>query len=740
MNQRSTLAQTIEQMIEAQEPNLLRLYLNPHVAQTCFCLDRYARETWPEPRNPSEQASKAEEAWQSFLANSQEEAVSGAIKLARFARFRPEVRATGLVVDPGDRLATLLSVRLSDGSKIEFLPGVHVLGSTELGLNDPSRSLELAVASSFSGSAGTVLNPLVLVADAEGRLDAQAEGIRELIQKHAPVVITCVCREALARVRAGDRGIAGEILPDILVFDESFVEHDVPFASFTARERLFSLWNRPGKSTFHSTTFQPNTISTRHFMNCLARFDENFLQRHQAEIKAMTDDLTRRGEAYRRYYNPMLYRLIRAAGFATMDIRAERGYVVVNGRSIFDVVGGVACSIRGHNPQTYLEEIQSFPEESDADVLARQLEQRLHHLTGLEHALPAVSGASAVETALKLALIARFPRKHILALKAGFGGKTLFALTGTANPAYKQQIEPLYADVVYVDPFAPDATAQIDALMSTHEFAVVQVELVQSVGGVRRIPDHVIHYLDEGRARWGYLLLVDEIQTGMYRTGPFVMSRSIGLTPDLLLLGKGTSDMMFPFALTLYTSNVGAMLASQGSAIVETIRARYGYPQGYKTVLNVLRLGEESALDQRVCELSERFQRSLTERLGSPSCVRELRVFGLLIGVEIDATRGPRRWLKKRLSGLYLLAMLRHPRFPVFAGFCQYEPNVLKITPPLNSSDDEIEHTCATIAETLKWSLPRVITAVLRSLLRSPSPRNPSHEHRNDPAAELASR
>ena len=51
--------------------------------------------------------------------------------------------------------------------------------------------------------------------------------------------------------------------------------------------------------------------------------------------------------------------------------------------------------------------------------------------------LPAVSGATAVENALKLALVAQFPERHILALKAGFGGKTLFALTGTANPSYK---------------------------------------------------------------------------------------------------------------------------------------------------------------------------------------------------------------------------------------------------------------------------------------------------------------
>ena len=66
------------------------------------------------------------------------------------------------------------------------------------------------------------------------------------------------------------RDLIRDLAPDIAVFDESFVNHEVPFAAFTARKRYFDHWNRPGKSTFHSTTFQPNTIASLHFMRCLA--------------------------------------------------------------------------------------------------------------------------------------------------------------------------------------------------------------------------------------------------------------------------------------------------------------------------------------------------------------------------------------------------------------------------------------------------------------------------------------
>ena len=85
------------------------------------------------------------------------------------------------------------------------------------------------------------------------------EAIRRLVLRHNPAIITCVDRYSLASIRGGSPGILRELTPDVIVFDESFVGRAVPFAAFTARRSLFAAWNRPGKSTFHSTTFQPNT-------------------------------------------------------------------------------------------------------------------------------------------------------------------------------------------------------------------------------------------------------------------------------------------------------------------------------------------------------------------------------------------------------------------------------------------------------------------------------------------------
>jgi 4-aminobutyrate aminotransferase-like enzyme len=120
--------------------------------------------------------------------------------------------------------------------------------------------------------------------------------------------------------------------------------------------------------------------------------------------------------------------------------------------------------------------------------------------------------------------------------------------------------------------------------------------------------------------------------------------------------------------------------------------------------------------------------------------VRDIRVFGLLIGVELDTRRWPHRWLRKRLATLYVFSMLRHSRFPVLAGFCQYEPNVIKITPPLNASPDEVRQACATIVDVLRRPLHRVLAAGLGALINSSSAGRKNREHANDSALEPAAR
>jgi acetylornithine/succinyldiaminopimelate/putrescine aminotransferase len=636
----------------------------------------------------------------SFLTNSFDEALSGAIKLARYSANRDRRPPTGLVIDPAGRLGPFASVTLCSGGKVEFIPKLVVIGDDPADLEAVRRS-------------GERYGFVVLIGPPGSSWLGPAEALQALVQDQLMQVITCVDRERLNACRQGPSDLARAVRPDIVVFDESFVDQQVPFAAFTATPALYRPWMKRGRSTFHSTTFQPNTISSLHFVRCLRTADPEFYATVAVELGWIERDPDCCAALLSALYSPSLCRAINALGFVTLHTRAAGHYVEVAGRKVFDGVAGVACSIRGHNPEAYLEEIAGLGNLPDSLEL---LAARLKELTGLDHVVPAVSGAGAVENALRLGLVAQFPKRHVLAFRGGFGGKTLLALTGTANASYKEYLDPLYEHVIYVDPFTPTALEELEGTLQKYSVAVVQLELIQAVGGVRSIPAPILRYLEAEKQRWGYLLFVDEVQTGMYRTGSFTLSERADVRPDLLTIGKGTSDMMFPFALTLYSTKVGQRLDAAQPSLPEALRRRYAYDAGCKTVLNTLARAAKGDLVGKVTQAGALFSRVLSERLRSCEAVREVRVHGLLIAIELETKGWLRRWFRKRLSALYLLGMLRHRTFPLFLGYCQYEPHVLKLTPPLSITPEEVVRVCDTIADVLSQPTHRLLGTALSAV------------------------
>ncbi|HEY7423846.1 MAG TPA: aminotransferase class III-fold pyridoxal phosphate-dependent enzyme [Gemmataceae bacterium] len=698
MNSPGPLAATCELILAEQIPNFFRLCLNPYVVQTCYCLSRYVQTAWPSHPDASAPC-------QSFLANSLTEAVSGAIKLVRFNARARQRSSAGLILDTDGRLPHFAFLSLANGERIELIPGLTVAQSPD----------ELAGACASGESFGFV----VLMATPSVELDRYRETLQQLLRKQSPWIIACVDRSALHALGQGSVGLAGEQAPDVVVFDESFVNRELPFAAFTARKDLFVSWNQPGMSTFHSTTFQPNTISTLHFLNCLRQTDPAFHAAERPVLERIRHDPTYCLSLLAELYSPCLAKTIRTLGFDTLNARATGHSVDVGGRELFDGVAGVACSIRGHNPPSYLAEIQSGPAD---DELVPALSLRLKARTGLACLLPAVSGASAAENALRIGLAAQHPRKYVLAFKGGFGGKTLLALTGTARASYKENLDPLYEHVLYLDPFAPTVLEDLERSLRDYPVAIVQLELIQAVGGVRPLPLRLLRYLQEQQQRWGYLLFVDEVQTGMYRTGPFYLSEKMSVAPDLLTLGKGTSDMMIPFSLTLYSTAIQRRLEEVCPALAEDLRRRAHYPAAYRSMLNTLNRAEKIGLEEQVARLGALFSRLLSEQLSGCRAVQEVRVHGLLIGIELRTKGLARRWLKKRIASLYLLNMLRHASFPVLVGYCQYEPNVLKLTPPLSIAPEEAAQVCQTIGSALREPLfkflPRTLAALVGSSFR----------------------
>jgi acetylornithine/succinyldiaminopimelate/putrescine aminotransferase len=713
MTTRHLLYDTLDQMTGEQLPNFLRLYLNPFVVQTCLSLSRYVQEAWHVG-----EAGAPE--YQSFLANSFDEALSGAIKLARYdadATGRPKA---GLVCDPEGRVGPLVFTTGRARGASQGRAGSPLASAAGLpdhpGQDRTDFIPEITVRAGDIADASDVqrVGFVVVFPSADHAPVSLLEALSH--RQPRPLVLACVHRAGLAHCLGEASSPWRTLRPDVVVFDDSFVHHDVPFGAFTARRSLYDHWNKPGHTTFHSTTYQPNCISSLHFLKCLEQDAPDFLRRLAPQFERIGGDLLYRKQLCARLYSPSLARMTAAVGWNVPRIRAAGHYLDVHGRQVFDAVAGVACSVRGHNPPTYRAELERLTDLPDEHAAAAE---RLGRLTGLGRLVPAVSGASAVENALRLGLAAQFPKKYVLAFRGGFGGKTLLALTGTANRAYKTGLDPLYEHVVYVDPFAASAIEELEATLDKYPVGMVQLELVQAVGGVRALPEKVIHYLQEEKRRRGYLLFVDEVQTAMYRTGPFCRSQQLGIEPDLMTVGKGTADMMIPFAVTLYSEQVRDQLAARHSDLPEALRRRCAYPFGYRTLINVLDRAAEMNDAQRVREAGELFARRLGEGLRGCRAVRDVRVFGLLIGIELDTSAGPRKWFRKQAGSLYVMNLLKHKPFPVFVGYCQYEPHVLKLTPPLSITTEEVERVCAAVVAVLRRPTYQLLPSLGGVLVKS---------------------
>jgi acetylornithine/succinyldiaminopimelate/putrescine aminotransferase len=694
MSSRHPLFDTWEQMLGEQIPNFLRLHLNPSVAQTCLCLERYVQDTW-------HAQSALAPAHQTFLANGFDEALSGAIKLARFAAEVERCPKTGLVCDPEGRLGPLASYRFDGLAKLDFIPDLVVSGKdcpdTRDARQAPSRFGFIVLFPTAGHEPSLALDAL-------------------LAARPAPLVILGLDRPGLKHCQQPSSASWRRLRPDVVVFDESFARRHVPFSAFTARQSLYDYWNRRGYATFHSTTYQPNALTSLHFLRCLQTDDPPFVAQMARELERIAQDPCYRRSVSASLYSPSLARAAAAVGWDTADVHAAGHYITVSGRQIFDGVAGVACSVRGHNPADYREDIQKLADVTDYHEAAAR---RLQALTGLGHLVPAVSGASAVENALRMGLVAQFPRKYVLAFRGGFGGKTLLALTGTAKSSYKTGLHPLYPHVVYVDPFRASAVEDVEATLHKYPVGVVQLELIQAVGGVRAVPQQVVRYLQSVKNRWGYVLFVDEVQTGMYRTGPFIRSMEQGVKPDLLTIGKGTSDMMFPFSATLYSDRVRDALRACKAPLPESLRARFDYEFGYKTLINVLDRAAEANAGAHVRECGELFARLLADGLSGCKAVREIRVFGLLIAIELDTNGWARRWMRKQLGSLYALGLLRDESFPVLCGYCQYEPHVLKLTPPLSITREEVRRVCDTMITVLRRPTAQLVPALFGAWVRA---------------------
>lgn len=293
---------------------------------------------------------------------------------------------------------------------------------------------------------------------------------------------------------------------------------------------------------------------------------------------------------------------------------------------------------------------------------------------GLDRMYFATSGADAVEAALKLARL--HGKRRLIGTEGGFHGKTFGALSVSGNPVLRDPFGPLLDDVVHV-PFG-DAVALERVLADVGEAACVVVEPIQAEGGVRVPAPGYLVAVAEACRRHGALFVLDEIATGLGRVGAWWACEQEGVTPDMLLVGKALGGGVVPVGALAASGEVFAPFDRDPFIHSATFAAAPLVMAGVQATLEAL---VDENVPPRAAALGRRLMTAMRAALDpaiSAGLVTEVRGRGLLIGVELSSPA---------LAGDFEYELLARRVIP---NHCLNHHNVVRFTPPVGLSDDEI--------------------------------------------------
>ncbi len=388
--------------------------------------------------------------------------------------------------------------------------------------------------------------------------------------------------------------------------------------------------------------------------------------------------------------------------YKRLPVAFERGEGVwlwdTEGKRYLDALSGIAVCGLGHaHPRVanaLCEQARTLIHTSNLYriPLQEKLARRLCSLAGMERAFFCNSGAEANEASLKLArLHARdkgIRQPKVVVMEGSFHGRTLATLSATGNPKIQQGFEPLVEGFVQV-PYG-DAEA-VEALAGDPDVVAILVEPITGEGGIHVPPPGYLQRLRDVADRQGWLLMLDEIQAGIGRTGHWFAFQHAGITPDVISLAKGLGNGV----------PIGANLVAGAATDLFTPGTHGttfgGNPLVARAALAVLDVMQEEALCEQAARQGELLLRRLNERLGDLPGVRAVRGRGLMIGVELDRPAGE----------LVTTALERGLILNVTA------ERVIRLLPPLIIHDAEVETIADTVSDLVREFLaPRQINEV----------------------------
>jgi len=383
-----------------------------------------------------------------------------------------------------------------------------------------------------------------------------------------------------------------------------------------------------------------------------------------------------------------------AHNYHPLPIVIEKGEGVwvwdVDGKKYLDMLSAYSALNQGHRHPMI---IAALKDQADKLTLASRafhvepMATFLEEITdfcGMEMALPMNTGAEAVETAIKMARKWGYEKKgvadgraEIVVFKNNFHGRTTTIVGFSSEEQYKEGFGPFTPGFRLVE---YGNIAELKAAIGKNTVAVL-MEPIQGEGGILIPPAGYLEQTRDLCDRHNVLLMLDEIQTGLGRTGRLFAYQHEDLEPDVLILGKALGGGVIPVSMVLASKAVMEVFrpGDHGSTFG-------GFPLACAVAMAAINVIRDENLVEKSDELGNYFMDRLNA-LGS-SHVKEVRGKGLLIGVEIKKDSGKARSYCEKLMAKGLLCKETHE-------------SVVRFAPPLVITKDEIDWALEKIAEVL---------------------------------------
>jgi acetylornithine/N-succinyldiaminopimelate aminotransferase len=373
-------------------------------------------------------------------------------------------------------------------------------------------------------------------------------------------------------------------------------------------------------------------------------------------------------------YNRFPVALVRGEGSHVWDAEGNR---------YLDLFPGWGCGLLGHCPAPVVRAVQDqvarlihVPNTWYTELQGRWAEALSKRSFGGQ-AFFCNSGTEANEAAIKLVRLHTPKNRYkIITFEGGFHGRTLGSTAATAQPKYHEGLGPLMAGFVY----APHGDlAAVEALIDD-ETAAIMIEPIQGEGGIRVPPEGFLQGLRRLADEHNLLLVFDEVQTGFGRTGDWFAYQHFGVTPDIMTLAKAVCGGLAGAAM-LTTAQIAPSLRPGMHAATFG-----GNPIAASAGIAAIEMIERQGLLENARKISDVFRARLTEIQQECEIVREVRLVGLMIGIELSIVGAP---IVKACLARRMLINCTHQ-------------TVIRLLPALNLTEEQAHEACDLLSEVLK--------------------------------------